>query len=176
MPFTPFHLGPGAAIKAVFGRYFSLMVFGFAQVIIDLEPLIRLLRGDNILHGVSHTYFGAAFIGLFSLWAGKITCEWLLGLWNAVAQFKYLRWLSLSPHISWTAASSGAFIGTFSHVLLDSLIHSDMQPLFPFSTANELLHVMPVGWVYLLCALLGVVGFMVIALVGLWNRWAIEIK
>ncbi len=33
MPFTPFHMGPGTAIKAVTGRHFSLTIFGFAQVL-----------------------------------------------------------------------------------------------------------------------------------------------
>ncbi len=31
MPFTLIHMGPGAAFKALGGRRFSLMVFGFAQ-------------------------------------------------------------------------------------------------------------------------------------------------
>lgn len=168
-------MGPGAAIKAVSGKYFSLMVFGFAQIIIDIEPLIRIIRGDKILHGFSHTYIGAVLIGAFSLFAGKVFCEWLLKAWNAIAQFRYLNWLRLTPNISWISASSGAFIGTFSHVFLDSLIHSDMHPFSPFSTSNDLLLVMPVGWVYLLCAFSGVFGFMVIAVVNLWNKWAIEI-
>ncbi len=25
----------------------------------DIEPLVRMVRGDNILHGVTHTYLGA---------------------------------------------------------------------------------------------------------------------
>ena len=60
MPFTPFHMGPGLAIKAVSGRYLSLMVFGFSQVAMDIEPLVRMIRGDAVLHGFTHTYLGAA--------------------------------------------------------------------------------------------------------------------
>lgn len=175
MPFTPFHMGPGAAIKAVSGSYFSLMVFGFAQVAIDIEPLIRILQGDNVIHGYTHTYLGAVIIGAFSLFVGKAFCEWSLHVWNAVTKFRYLRWLRLTPNISWFAASLGAFIGTFSHVFLDSLIHSDMHPFSPFSASNGLLYIMPAGWLYLLCSCLGVFGFMVIFVVGAWNRWAIEI-
>ena len=78
MPFTPFHMGPGAAIKAVFGRNFSLTVFGFAQVAIDLEPLVRILRGDNVVHGFTHTYLAAAVIGAFSLLIGKTFCVWCI--------------------------------------------------------------------------------------------------
>jgi hypothetical protein len=176
MPFTPFHMGPGAMIKAIFGKYFSLMVFGFAQVTIDIEPLVRLLRGDNTVHGLSHTYLGAILIGMFSLVVGKIFCEKLLCAWNMITRFKYLLWLNLSPRISWFSATSGAFVGTFSHVFLDSLIHSDVYPFSPFSASNDLLYIMPTGWVYLLCLLLGIVGFMVITVVSLWNKWAIEIE
>jgi len=176
MPFTPFHMGPGAAIKAVSGNYFSLMVFGFAQVIIDIEPFVRIIRGDSIFHGFTHTYLGAALIGVFSLFIGKIYCEWLLAAWNTIIQFKYLRWLRINPSISWFAALTGAFIGTFSHVFLDSLIHSDMKPFFPFSTSNGLLHIIPAGWVYLLCSLFGFFGIMIIAIVKAWSKWSIEVE
>lgn len=176
MPLTPFHMGPGTAIKSVFGRYFSLTVFGFAQVAIDLEPLVRILRGDNVVHGFTHTYLGAALIGAFSLLLGKTFCVWLLRLWNAIFCFKYLIWLRITPEISWLSAALGAFIGSFSHILLDSLIHSDMHPFSPFSQSNGLLNILPVGWVYLLCTGLGIMGVMGIALISLWNKWAIEIE
>ena len=39
MPITPFHFGPGAAVKAVAPRHFSFTVFAFSQVMIDLEPI-----------------------------------------------------------------------------------------------------------------------------------------
>jgi hypothetical protein len=46
VPFTPFHMGPGLAIKAVTGRHLSLLVFGVSQVVIDVEPLVRIIRGS----------------------------------------------------------------------------------------------------------------------------------
>ncbi|WP_150049443.1 hypothetical protein [Methylomonas rhizoryzae] len=122
MPFTPFQIGPGAAIKALTGRYFSLTVFGIYQVIIDLEPLIRILSHDDILHRFTHTYIGAFAIGLFTLFIGTIVCQWLLSTWNACSNFKYLKWLQVKSSLTWFSASTGAFIGTFSHVALDSII------------------------------------------------------
>ncbi len=59
MPFTPFHLGPGALFKAVGGRHFSFMVFGGTQVLMDIEPLLGLIRGWPVLHGYTHTLAGA---------------------------------------------------------------------------------------------------------------------
>src|SRR5437764_1296114 len=58
LPFTPFHLGPACALKVVAGQSFSLTVFAFSQVVMDVEPLLYLLCGKGIVHGVSHTYLG----------------------------------------------------------------------------------------------------------------------
>lgn len=134
-----------------------------------------MLRHDSTLHGFTHTYLGALLIGLFSLSVGKPICQGLLRNWNALWNFKYLRWLQVSQNISWLAASTGAFIGTFSHVLLDSVMHADMQPFWPFSPGNALLNFVPATWVYMLCSVLGVFGLMSIVVIGLWNKWAIEI-
>ena len=71
MPVTPFHMGPGVAIKAVAGPYFSLMVFGFSQAAMDIESLVRIIRGDAVLHGLTHTYLGATLIGLASAVVGR---------------------------------------------------------------------------------------------------------
>ena len=176
MPFTPFHMGPGAAIKAVTGSYFSLTVFGFTQIAIDIEPLIRILQKDTVVHGFTHTYIGAFLIGTISMVLGKFVCEKMLKTWNLSINFKFLKWLKIKEQISLFAASTGAFIGSFSHIFLDSIIHSDIQPFAPFNTENGLLHIMPSGWLYLLCSVLGFIGFLVIGVLSFWNKWAIEIK
>jgi hypothetical protein len=71
MPFTPFHMGPGLAVKAVFGRYFSLMVFGFSQVAIDIEPLVRIIRGDAVFT-VSRTPTWAQRLSLLYRWLSVV--------------------------------------------------------------------------------------------------------
>ena len=176
MPFTPFHMGPGAAIKAITGRYFSLMVFGFSQVAIDIEPLIRILRNDNILHGFSHTYLGALLIGFVSMVVGKVVCNSLISLWNTSVNFRLLAWARINNYITWWAAASGAFIGTISHVALDSIMHSDMKPFSPFSASNHILHIIPTGWLHLLCIALGVLGITILFILWLWNKWSINIE
>jgi hypothetical protein len=45
MPFTSFHLGPGAVFKAVGGRHFSFMIFGGSQVLMDVESLVHIPSG-----------------------------------------------------------------------------------------------------------------------------------
>ena len=128
MPFTPFHLGPGAAFKAIGGRHFSFMVFGGAQVLMDVEPLIRILRGDFLLHGYTHSLAGALLIGVVAALIGKPISAYVLAA------------LRLPHHpLTWFPAFSGAMIGTFSHVALDAVMHADMQPWWPLASGNDLL-------------------------------------
>ena len=56
----------------------------------------------------------------------------------------------------------GAIIGTYSHVLLDSLMHADMHPFAPFSDRNPLLGAVFLNTLHGFCLLAGVVGAIVI--------------
>jgi hypothetical protein len=152
MPFTPFHLGPGAALKAIGGQHFSFMVFGGAQVLMDIEPLLRILRGDRVLHGYTHTIAGALLIGVAAALIGKPISVFVL---------RMLR-IAHDP-LTWVAAFNGALLGTFSHIVLDAVMHSDMRPWWPVAEGNGLLHALPVGQLHLLCVGLGVLGALVIA-------------
>lgn len=167
MPFTPLHMGPGLAVKSVAGRHFSLMVFGFSQVAIDLEPLVRIIRGDTVLHGFTHTYAGATLIGLVSLFLGRPVCQWLLDRWTPGLHSPFTHWLRGPEAIPWPAAISGAVIGAYSHILLDSIMHADMQPLAPLSSANPLLLIIPIDTLHLLCIASGALGALLLLVVFL---------
>ena len=147
MPFTPFHLGPGAAFKAIGGRHFSFMVFGGAQVLMDIEPLVRICQEAPILHGYTHTIGGAAVIGIIATLTGKP----ISGL--------VLTRLGI-PHypMSWLASAIGAFVGTYSHVLLDAIMHADMQPWWPLSAENQLLGSISVETLHIVCVICGLLG------------------
>jgi len=147
MPFTPFHLGPGAVFKAIGGRHFSFMVFGGAQVLMDIEPLVRIYQEAPILHGYTHTILGAAVIGVIATITGKPISQFVLNRFGI-------------PHypLSWLASASGAFVGTFSHVLLDAIMHADMRPWWPLSAENQLLRIIPVETLHIVCVACGVLG------------------
>ena len=170
MPFTPFHIGPGLAVKAVSGRYFSLMVFGFSQIAIDIEPVVRIIRGDAVIHGFTHTYLGATLVGIISFVVGRPICQFLLKSWTPDPGSPFLSWLRGQELISWPAAVAGAFVGTYSHVFLDSIMHPDMRPLAPLSNANGLLQSISVGALHTLCALSGVFGALLLFAVFLVRR------
>ncbi len=149
MPFTPIHLGPGALFKAIGGRHFSFMVFGGAQVLIDIEPLIGLIQNKPVLHGYTHTLLGALVIGLVAALTGRPVSAFVLRLLRI-------------PHypFTWLASFTGAFAGTFSHIALDAVMHSDINPWWPIAQGNGLLTVIPVDMLHMLCFGLGIVGFL----------------
>lgn len=175
MPFTPLHMGPGATFKLIGGSAFSLLVFGFAQVLIDLEPLIRMYRGDTVLHGPSHTYFGALLIGTLAMVIGKPLFEWLMRDWNETSKPRPFSSWQFPERLSWSAAASGGFIGTFSHIVLDSVMHADIHPWAPVSDANGLYLLIPLGWFHLFCLAAGLFALFGFAIIALWRIFSIEV-
>jgi hypothetical protein len=158
MPFTPFHLGPGALFKGAGATRFSFMVFGGSQVLMDIEPLIRIAQRAEVLHGVTHTVAGALAIGLAAGATGKPISE------------AVLKWLGLlRVPITWTVSFMTGLIGTYSHILLDGIMHADMNPLWPFADGNPLLGLLDVGLLHVVCAICGVVGSIAIAV-----RWSMR--
>jgi hypothetical protein len=170
MPITPFHLGPGLAVKAFAGDRFSLMVFAFSQAMMDIEPAVRILRGDPMVHGVTHTYLGATVVAVLSMVVGRPICQLLLRSVRPDPDLAFLSWALRDTRISWRAAAAGAFVGTYSHVLLDSVMHADMRPWAPWSAHNALLHAVPIGSLHLACVVSGVLGMLPIALTYLRCR------
>lgn len=148
MPFTPLHMGLGIAIKAIAQRNFSLMVFGWSQIVIDIQPLYVMLTDRGELHGFSHTLVGAGLLGLFCGLSGKYLGE--LGL-------RILREPRHLP-ISWLTAFISAYVGTFSHVAIDSIMHSDLLPFSPFSEISPLHGIISIEALHLWCLGTAVIG------------------
>jgi hypothetical protein len=126
MPFTPFHMGPGLAIKAV---------------------------------------AGAAVIG-------RPICQALVRGWAPDPRVPLLGSLRGSASISWASAVTGAFVGTYSHVFLDSIMHADMRPFAPWSGASPLLGIVSVGGLHVACLLGGVLGALLVLAAPLVRRGA----
>ena len=114
MPFTPYHMAPGIAAKVVLRGRFSLIVFGFAQVITDVQPLAALLRGTGAYHGLSHTLVGATFIGAGAAVTGKYMVDIGTGLVRSGEQSR--------RRMRWGVAFLSAFAGSYSHLVLDSIV------------------------------------------------------
>ncbi len=150
MPITPFHFGPGAALHAMAPRHISFLSFCAANVIIDLESLYNLVYHRHPVHAFFHTYIGASLIiaAVLILFVGArwfAARVWLPNLFG---------WRELSVR----QVVAGAALGAYSHVVLDSVMHGDIQPLAPFAITNELLGVVSLGTLHLACVGLGLLG------------------
>jgi len=144
-------MGPGIAIKALLQGSFSLMVFGWAQIIMDIQPLVVILTGEGNLHGFSHTYLGASLLAIVSALSGKRLSELGLIIIGISQQANPIK-------ISWHTAAISAFIGTYSHVMLDSIMHSDLQPFYPLWLSNDLHGLISIGALHKLCITSGLIG------------------
>lgn len=150
MPVTPLHMGPGLLLKGILHGSFSLMLFGWAQVLMDLQPLFAVITGIGKLHGFSHTYIGATLLGAAAALTGKHLSEFGLRLLD-IREGGGIR-------IHWPVAIISAYIGTFSHVVIDSIMHGDMAPYFPFSDTNGLLGIMTIETLHRVCIYSGLAG------------------
>ncbi|MGF1688022.1 metal-dependent hydrolase [Photobacterium japonica] len=162
MPFTPIHMGPALIVKAAAGTAFSLTVFGWSQIVMDIQPLVVILTQEGDLHGISHTLLGALILGLFAAVTGKYLSTWGLIL---------IKWRRYLP-IRWKTAFISAYIGTFSHVLLDSIMHVDVSPFAPFSAANPLYGLISISWLHTLCFSTGMLGAVVFVGREMWVQRA----
>jgi hypothetical protein len=163
MPFTPLHVGPGLALKSVVGERMSITTFAMAQVAMDLEPLVHIIRHDPAVHGPVHTYAGATVVGV---------ARWALGLWAArpaLAWFErsggagLLAWLREPARIPSFAALAGALLGTWSHVALDGVMHADLRPLAPWSDANPTLGLLSLGALHAFCVVTAALGIVILS-------------
>ena len=155
MPFTPYHMGFGLIAKSAKPARVSLIMFGFSQIVIDLQQLYKHIQNPHglAIHGITHTIIGATIIAIVCL------------------PFRHILEKVSRQVISKPSAIYGVFIGVYSHLLLDGLVHRDVsQQLFwPFNIDSHLY-----GFIYShgmnkLCIIMGVFG-----LVLLWKKGEIQ--
>ena len=116
MPFTPFHFGLGALGKAALGSRFSFAVFAGSQVLMDLEPGIKMFGGlDGPLHGPTHTIPGALLIALIAIFITEA--------WQRYGPESLVNRIGKSPL---GVIVGTALFGTLSHIALDAMMHADM--------------------------------------------------
>ena len=148
MPFTPFHLGPGLLLKGAAPRQFSLTAFAVTQVVVDVEPLWFILRGEYPVHRWTHTVWLAGAIGL----AVGVALNALSRRWSAPAA------PALRGDLGMRAALLGGLLGGSSHALLDGLMHRDVRALRPFAETTWVLAPEGVVALHAGCVVAGVVG------------------
>ena len=159
MPFTPFHMGPSLAAKAVLGRHFSIPIYGFTQVAIDSEVLAGYaFRRDLAFHKILHTFAGATAVAALTVLLLRPTLGSGIRWWNQSANAEPGSVWHAEPRPSVLATVLSAFGGAWGHVLLDSPTHSHMEPMVPVARSNPFSGMVSqrqvMGW----CAGLAVIG------------------
>lgn len=165
MPFTPFHFGPGLLIKGCVPKHFSWTAFAAAQVVIDCEALYYLGRNEYPIHRSLHTLPGAAL-------AGVLTAVVIIGGKWAIRKFApklagafHSRLPTIRSESSTSAIWIGGLVGGISHPLLDGLMHQDVRPFWPLTSANPLLGAVGLNTLLDACVIAGMLGLIMI---GFW--------
>jgi len=162
MPFTPFHFGPGAVFYAVVPKHVSFLAFCVANVIIDVEPLYFMATQQFPLHRFFHTYVGASIILLLTitLFLGVLRLALVVPLPNVFGW----KQLTIRPVVV------GAALGSYSHIVLDSFMHSDIRPFAPFSEVNPLLLTVSLSTLHWSCFVAGIVGLIIMGIRKMFSQ------
>lgn len=111
MPITPLHLAAGLPVR----RHISMGAFIVINCVIDLEVVMNVMGGmDSLgypLHQGMHTLVGATFVAML------------------ITPFK-------PDSVKWRPWIYGLLYGAWSHVLLDSLCHDDVEVFSPWIDGN----------------------------------------
>jgi len=142
MPLTPFHWSILVLGLVFFGSLY-LPALAVSSVLMDLEPFYYMFiapNPDGVLHGFFHTYIGASLVALmvgFFLIRFRKPADWLMGELN-------LKQSEISDSKIWFSS----FLGAFSHIFLDSLMHFDLKPFWPVSSQNPFLELVSISDIY----------------------------
>jgi membrane-bound metal-dependent hydrolase YbcI (DUF457 family) len=161
MPYPPSHMGVGLLAKAINPEKFSLTMFGLAQIVIDIQPLLNRINPALMArHTPSHSIIGAIVVMLFCMALRKPTGR----------LFKV--------SITSMAAFYGAAFGVFSHLLLDGIDHADVSKhlFWPLKIDSHLFYLVSNFQLVLICLLLGIVGIIVLQRRGEINRYMLQLK
>ena len=164
MPFTPFHLMAGTSVKSFLPQYFSFSIFTLTNVIIDSEVLFYIYTTGIPAHKFFHTFLGASLIAIFVALFCRSLCEVGLKFWNIILYTKKFSLFKVEVKITRLSAWCGAFVGAYSQLLLDSIMHTDMMPFFPFSDLNQFHNIISTNNLHYLCMGLFYMAFAIFVL------------
>ena len=164
MPFTPFHLMAGTSVKSFFPQYFSFSIFTLTNVIIDSEVLFYIYTTGIPAHKFFHTFLGASLIAIFVALFCRSLCKISLKFWNIILYTKKFSLFKVEAKITRLSAWCGAFVGAYSQLLLDSIMHADMMTFFPFSDLNQFHNIILTNNLHYLCIGLFYMAFAIFVL------------
>lgn len=154
MPFTPYHLGPALAVGLPLRKYLHLPTFILGNLVLDLEGFAVIFFGLSYpLHGYLHTFLFAVVVGLLLGTA-------MYALEKPIRPFYRKIQLESSDPLKLPSFLLAGVFGSLLHVLFDSFLYSEMQPLFPLTSSPLLNFGVPMSSVYSFCFWLGIIGLL----------------
>ena len=161
MPITPFHIIAAAPIKAIIPRHFSWSIFTLTNIFIDLEPITYFVFTGIPSHRFFHSISGATLIGLICALFFRKLCGNYIMKWNKNLHPIDRSWLEVrNSKVNLFEALLGGLIGAWSHLALDSMMHHDIKPFWPFLSENKFLGLLSSNSI-----MYGCVGFFIIGIV-----------
>lgn len=126
MPITPLHLGILAPINHLLPGKVNNLAFWIVTLWLDASAITYYTFGLDI--GEFHGPETHSFLAAFAI-SGMVACAGVLCmLWRAALQARST--LAAGQPWPWVI---GAFLGGFSHILLDAMVHSEMLPFHPIA-------------------------------------------
>jgi membrane-bound metal-dependent hydrolase YbcI (DUF457 family) len=150
VPITPFHFGPGMLFHGAAPRHVSFIAFVAANCITDVESVYNVLQGNFPVHRFLHTFVGATLVVVMTVALFMFTRRMARG----VRLPNWFEWQQLTL----PAVVVGALLGSFSHIVLDGIMHADMRPFAPWSDANPFLHAISLSALHWACISAAVAG------------------
>ena len=124
MPITPLHLGLLAPLNHWLPGKVNNLAFWIVTLWLDASAIAYYALGLEM--GEFHGPTTHSFIAAFAI-SGMVACAGVLYmLWRATVHARST--LAAGQPWPWVI---GAFLGGFSHILLDAMVHSEMLPFHP---------------------------------------------
>ena len=147
MPITPLHFGVLAPVNHFFPGKVSIWSFALINLWMDYEAIFyaAFKVGGPIAHEpMTHSLLAALVFGSILAVFGFRSRKWVLG----------------------------AYYGGVTHVILDSLVHTDIQPLYPIHWNPFYIGLMePVSWVLVPLLIWFVIQYVSDARVAIQKAW-----
>ncbi len=123
MPVTPLHIGIPGLISYHNPKGVDIAAAIIGSVIIDTDFFLFLLFGTPV-HGYLHSFLFATLVA--------IVLAGILYLLDP-SMIRLKEWFCWETENSIKSLLTGAFIGAYSHIILDMLLYKEMNLLFPLN-------------------------------------------
>ncbi|MFB6151676.1 MAG: hypothetical protein ABEJ40_07715 [Haloarculaceae archaeon] len=157
MPLTPFHLGPALLVAVLLYRRVDLPTALLGSVVVDVRAALVVFGYlDGPVHGVLTTFLGGGAVALLvavGVYALPPSAE------------SVLAWTRLAETGDRSSVAAGALVGVLSHVVLDSVLYADADPLYPLDANPLLVGREAVVPVYAGCVAAAVAGLVLFAVI-----------